>query len=432
MSTHNPGYSRIIARLLQEKDLENLLGLLRNPLQAEQREQAALALGDLGDFEATELLVRASREDPDGGVRAAARQALSTLLGAEAQQVIASYPENTAGTPWLKKATEYVPAQHAVDDEVDESEEFASHSDEDSAEEDEDAEENQGIVADLLARKDANGLIALLRNPQQADLRAQAAQSLAELGKMEATELLVRATHEDPEGSVRSAARQALQTMFGIEATQVIASYAGTAAPDPWLVETTVVKTAPVEKGRFDLSEEELGRFIVIARTEGNPRLRLQAIRVLGNCLNPAATDVLARLALWGESTPIRQAARHALQALHGEHFSEIIANYRAAAMAEARDSGMEDQAWENLTLELGEIIPLEDEEGLEDAEEYEEEDEIVEDEDEAESAGQAASPYRSAISEPVTEEIGRPNWLIWVGFALVGLVILFFLISGN
>lgn len=254
------------------------------------------------------------------------------------------------------------------------------------------------IIHILLQEKDRAGLSALLRQPQQPELRAQAALALSELGDFDLTELLVRAAHEDPEAAVRAAAHQALTALFGSTANSVMASYPGSGAADPWLQEAPEDITDDLE-----MNEDELEGFVRIARSEGNVRLRLQAIRVLGHSLSPNITDTLVNLVLYGGESAVCAAARQALESLHGERASEIIENYRSAALEEARADGTEDQLLEE--MDLGE--------------------EADPAEDETEPAAQAArpaSPYTAAAAEPVTQELGLPLWLLWVGLILAGL----------
>jgi len=314
-----------------------------------------------------------------------------------------------------------------------------------------------------MEENDLAGLLALLRQPALPDLRGEAAMALGELGNFEATELLVRATREDPEAQVRAAAQRALTTMFGSEAGSVSASYTGTAAPDPWLLEPNASDSENMAaEPELNLSDIDLEGFVRVARYESSERLRLQAVHVLGRSPSPAATDVLAELALWGDSGKIRQAAHQALENIYGDASAEILENYRADALEEARDSDTEEQLLEKMDLEY-ETSNEEDEEDSEDddedeysededldEDEYEIDDEIDEEEDEedAEEAdpgtasaenpapGKSArvrmpSPYLNSAQEPVTEEMGRPWGLIGLGLAGMA-VLLFLLLSGR
>jgi HEAT repeat protein len=312
----------------------------------------------------------------------------------------------------------------------------------------------------LMEENDLAGLLALLRQPANPDQRGEAAQALGELGNFEATELLVRAAREDPEAQVRAAAQRALTAMFGSEAGSVSASYTGTAAHDPWLVEPKQSEAENMgAEPELTLSDIEIEGFVRVARYESSERLRLQAVHVLGRSSSPAATDVLAELALWGDSGKIRQAAHLALENIYGDASAEILENYRADALQEARDSGTEEQLLEKMELEY-ETSDEEDEEDSDDEDEYSEDDDLdedeyevdneldEEDEDEAEEADPVAapvanrapgksepartpSPYLNQPMQPLTEEIGFPWWRMGLGLAGVA-VLLALLLSGR
>jgi hypothetical protein len=221
-------------------------------------------------------------------------------------------------------------------------------------------------ISRLLEDEDLAGLLAMLRQPARPDLRGEAALALADLGDPEATELLVRATREDPETGVRAAAQQALTAMFGSEAASVIASYGAAFGQDAWLLapqESDAGEKTEGETGlgkhnsgeiELKLSESEVESFARVARYESSQRLRLQAIRVLGHSANPSedTTDVLAELTLFGDAGEIRQAARQALENLYGDDSAGIIENYRSSALDEAYDSGTEEELLNEMELE--------------------------------------------------------------------------------
>jgi hypothetical protein len=300
-------------------------------------------------------------------------------------------------------------------------------------------------VARLVAEQDLAGLLALLRHPVDPDLRAEAALALGELHNFEATELLVRALREDPESQVRSAAQQALTALFGSETNTVIASYAGSTAAEPWLVQPDEDEYDDAEDDTDDedkedqepdensaseplelnLSDLELEGFIRVARHEGSHKLRLQAIRVLGHSPSQAAIDTLADLALWGDGSAVRLAARRALESLYGDAAGEILENYRAA-QNETETEDDEDE----------EEDEYDEDEDL-DEDEDEDEDDEEDDEDELDDKSAIRLPVASLPTssrggqfnnnlEPVTEEMGLP-WRLLIGlvvFAGVGLLI--------
>ena len=64
-----PEYSPAIRSMLADRDLNALVAALRSPSDAGLRAQAARALGELGDIDATESLIRArpkTRTPPSG------------------------------------------------------------------------------------------------------------------------------------------------------------------------------------------------------------------------------------------------------------------------------------------------------------------------------------------------------------------------------
>jgi HEAT repeat protein len=81
---------------LSDYGLQGLVKALRTPNNAGLRARAAAELGKRGDYQAVESLVRASLEDPDADVQAAAQDALTQLLGSQAGDAVAAYQ---AGPP---------------------------------------------------------------------------------------------------------------------------------------------------------------------------------------------------------------------------------------------------------------------------------------------------------------------------------------------
>lgn len=88
---------------LSEFDLPGLVKALRTPDNAGLRARAARALGEKGDYQAVESLVRASLEDPDPNVQVAADTALTQLLGSQAEYAVAAYHAGPpAADPWIE------------------------------------------------------------------------------------------------------------------------------------------------------------------------------------------------------------------------------------------------------------------------------------------------------------------------------------------
>ena len=187
-------------------DGENRAGLeeaLRWPDDAAVRTGAAEALAELGDSAAAESLAFSVWLDPEPAVQAAARTALDDLLGErQARGLVAMYrDQQPEDGDWLR-----------VDPEA----------------------------ADLLAwdedgempwtTGDVSGLIAVLRGEPSRVLRVQAAEALARCATPEAVDALVGTYLHGDDRRVRTAAREALEEIYGDEAGEIIANYA---APNP-------------------------------------------------------------------------------------------------------------------------------------------------------------------------------------------------------
>jgi hypothetical protein len=280
-------------------------------------------------------------------------------------------------------------------------------------------------IRSLLKDKNLDGLIEVLRHPANADLRIQAARALAELENVDAAESLMRAILEDPDPAVKTAAHQALQQLLGSQTETALAVHrAGGASSEPWLLEPkeedqeSEEEEFSAEEEEFDeeddseenLSDAEIDSFIRIALYESNVSTRLRAIHALADSDNLQATYALARLALWGDTRILRNAARYALEKRYGEQTEEILSSYQNDD-PEASDPDASEEAFEN--------------------EEFtEEESEEDPDEETPEVGGSEAQPGRysrvkmNIPSESVTEEMGMPRWLVLLGILAVLIVV--------
>jgi hypothetical protein len=317
-------------------------------------------------------------------------------------------------------------------------------------------------VQHYFADKDIEMLIRLLRQPDDPDLRAEAAAALGQLFNYDATEALVRAHLEDPESSVRTAARKALDELHGDQAKTVLASYrSGPASQEPWLLEKKEAPATGEEKtyevgevqtewdedelldeneldevdldeigaDATDLDEEEddvlegfnLDGLIQVATHEPDLEMRLKVVRLLAQSRSRRATDLLAYLALRSDAGPLREAARLALEKQYGDETETLLQRYRDEAGGEDFE---EDELDEELTEEL-------------DGERQE-----------AEESGAAAQnvedvgfPRKSDFpviqsqnqSEPVTQEMGLP-WRVLgiIVIVAIGLVLVYLLLNGH
>jgi len=220
----------------------------------------------------------------------------------------------------------------------------------------------------LLEYHDVNGLVNLLRDPQDPDLRGQAAEALGELDDMQAAEPLIRSILQDPDPAVQKTARASLENLIGSQASLAISAYrSGLDKSDPWLMETSSSDAGDAEldeemeweeteeddesdedaddldedgleslqdipasdsaQTRWD--EENLHGLILVLSHESDPAMRLRAIRALKNSSNMAAIAALAQTSLWGDDTSVRQAAYAALKERFGDDADSVIESYR-------------------------------------------------------------------------------------------------------
>ena len=229
----------------------------------------------------------------------------------------------------------------------------------------------KAIVKQMQQSGDLEGLMELLHYPQDAELRAAAAQALGEMLDVNAVEYLIRSTLLDPDPAVRKAAHQALEQLLGNRAQTTIDLYpVDPAEKESWLRpvrETLLFDIADDgedemddeeydeedDEGDEELNEDEdtyqqeeivktaetggwmgsdLTPLITILRAEGDVRMRVRAARALGQMgtVDMKAVEALAETALWSDSPSVRAEAKNSLEILFGEkEADELLHTYR-------------------------------------------------------------------------------------------------------
>ena len=215
-----------IRSLKADGDLDGLVGWLRDPMDPMVREEAALALGELGNLDVTESLIRSHLEDPNEEVRKIARQALESLVGSQTDLAIAAYRSGPVETdPWLVDYSDH--AEEESDDEEnweemagdDLMENLAAEGDELRPELEVDPERAQWD------RQNLDGLIAVLRNENDPTLRLRAIQALQHSSNIHAISFLAQTALYNDDPDLRAAAQSALEARFGDDAPGIIEGY---------------------------------------------------------------------------------------------------------------------------------------------------------------------------------------------------------------
>ena len=186
--------------LLDRRDLKNLVNLLRTSSDAPLRAEVAASLPMLDDTNAAEPLARTALEDPDPAVQQAARLALQELVGNNATLVMQSY-KNASQTegPWILPEEE-LPAEPEDD---------TQHWD----------------------RTDLHGLMSVLHNERNEDMRLKAVHAISQISGMEAVDVLAHLTLWDEAPRVRRAAKTALEEIYGPDLPALLDQYRA-AGPD--------------------------------------------------------------------------------------------------------------------------------------------------------------------------------------------------------
>ena len=238
------------------------------------------------------------------------------------------------------------------------------------------------IIALLKDDGDLDGLVKVLRNRADPDLRNEAADALGTMLNMEAVEPLARAFLQDPSLEVKKTARKALANLIGLDAETVIATYrhhlsttgkwedggGDDSTSEEYLQNVSIrmneaglvddVETVAGDSIESDqdqaLSEwdqQNLEGMLTVLSHETNPKIRLQAIRALKNSNNMRAIETLSTIALQDDIPEIRQAARDVLVNRFGEDANAIIESYRVGSPDEEdldEDLETEDEEPEN------------------------------------------------------------------------------------
>lgn len=257
----------------------------------------------------------------------------------------------------------------------------------------------------LMEEGDLNGLVRLLRNRDDARLRAEAARALAEVGDVQAAEALTVSALYDPDAKVKETSRQALHDLIGFQAKIILGLvWAAGPPPEPWLIEAEperVLEGTDQALDEIDLEDpqadwglsaadrESLRGLIQVVQTEPDRRLRLRAVQALGRTNDMSALRTLAEVSLYDHDPELRSAASAVLQATFGDELPGFLRAVR------------------------------EEYEGPEEEEE--------EEEDLAAEAGGRLSPYNTPTSgswamppnSSVIQEERAPVW-IWIVIALV------------
>ncbi len=181
-------------------NLEGLLQILRQDSDAEKRARAARAIGQMDELDAADALSGAALNDPDPGVRQAARMALHDLLGDQAEMVL-RLAESSAerDEDWSARPADEQPVEPG----------FAGGPPE------------TGMVDYQTLR----GLIMIARGDPSHDLRLKAVAALAQVTDLTAIRALAELALWDEDGIVRAAAEAALRDRFGSQLPGVLEGY---------------------------------------------------------------------------------------------------------------------------------------------------------------------------------------------------------------
>lgn len=201
----------------------------------------------------------------------------------------------------------------------------------------------------LVEEKNREGLLAALRNPGDAGLRAQAARGLADLHETEAVESLIRSTLEDPDPVVRAAAGKALEEILGTQtAANAVAVFrsATPAGNEPWLVEPEAEDhEAPLITGAVEWERSDVAGLTAVLYNEHDPQLRRKAIRALAEVHDSQAINTLADTALWDEDPQVSAAAKSVLEEIYGSDLAEFLeAHQEAVAGVPLKETEGEDE----------------------------------------------------------------------------------------
>jgi hypothetical protein len=185
-----PGKNPVIKEMEDSQDLDSLIKSLRYAADPELREEAALTIARLSNYDAIESLIRSITEDPDSAVQSTSKQALNDMLGKEDQQAISAYLANpVSDDPWLN---------------------------EDAAPFFEEVFSPSTLKANIhWDERDIRGLAAVLSGERDLNLKFQAIEALKATPGIQAVDTLAYTALYANEEEIQQAARRALDEMYG-------------------------------------------------------------------------------------------------------------------------------------------------------------------------------------------------------------------------
>lgn len=197
----------------------------------------------------------------------------------------------------------------------------------------------------LIAARDLPALIRALRSPADPALRLAAVGALGKLGDYEAVESLIRASLQDPDGQVRTAASAVLQEMLGPEARTAVEVYrSGSPDIDPWLTGGPDWEGEDQEEDEYEARLDDqyarggLPALLRALRSPADVDLRMSAAAIIGSLNDLNGVQPLVRASLEDPDEDVRAAAFEALRNLVGAQ-----ADY---ALQYARSLPPEPDAW--------------------------------------------------------------------------------------
>jgi len=303
--------------LLSKRDKGGLLNALRVSENPSIRMQAARALGLIGDSQAIDALTISLLNDPSPDVKAAAQEALSLLLGNQADDLISSF---------RVKGIFEEPSTDSEPSKVEESREMKK------------SLGNATLIATIMENRDWDSLEIALRNGEDTDLRLKAAQAFGEVYDISALECLARSFLEDPDKVVREAARNGLKKIMGEQAERVIAVHQEKKPKnDPWIIDEQVPMGGIDQEiivhgdGNQDIQwgEEDIDPLITRIMHGPDDQIRRKAIWALAKIADMRGINALIAIVEWGETGDTREEAYQALHEIYGDQTAEVINSFR-------------------------------------------------------------------------------------------------------
>lgn len=182
-----------IAQIVEDQDITGLEEAMRFGSDPKVRQLAARAAGQWGNYELTEALTRSLREDPEEFVRKEAGEALYEMLGNRSVEVIASYNSD------------------------------ANYLDEWIMDEPEDAVDEE--TAGKWGENSINALYMIASDSRDMGKSLKAVQALGQISNTRAVETLISICLNAEAEKTRAEAREVLQSYYGDDLEDVLASY---------------------------------------------------------------------------------------------------------------------------------------------------------------------------------------------------------------